>query len=345
MPYVITVMKEVRDHFGVDIHCVNWDENKKTPFVPQNENRITFYKRSSFTLSALLKFIEDRSPEMIFISGRMDKVYMAAAKHYKQKGIPVISACDNQWKGKGKDKIAALMGGYIYRQYFDYLWVPGKRQFEFGKRVGYTNDQLIEGLYCADVSLYKEQFRKKKANAAIYPRSIVFVGRFTRVKGIDILVEAFTKCNQQLDNKWKLVLVGAGDMEYKSDPNANIEVRGFMSTEELAANSLDWGVFCLPSYSEPWGVVVHEFAAAGLPLVCADSVGAADAFVVEGYNGHIFKTGSVSSLADRLSALMNRTDDELWQMAQRSADISGVIDPVKCAYNFMSVLQRHKEAI
>ena len=34
------------------------------------------------------------------------------------------------------------------------------------------------------------------------------------------------------------------------------------------------GCFVLPSLKDNWGVVVHEFAAAGLPLIISDGVGA-----------------------------------------------------------------------
>lgn len=38
------------------------------------------------------------------------------------------------------------------------------------------------------------------------------------------------------------------------------------------------GVFILPSRIEPWGVVVHEFSAAGFPLLLSDQVGSAESF-------------------------------------------------------------------
>ncbi len=342
MPYVITVMKAVRDNFNANIHCVNWDKNKKTPFIPSDLDRIHFYKRSAFNRETLFEFIETRKPDMIFVSGRMDKLYLEAATHYKAKGVPIISACDNQWIGTYKNRIASLLGKQLYRKYFDYLWVPGKRQFEFGKRIGYENSALIEGLYCADVDVYKNIYLQKREMAKAYPRTIAFVGRFTAVKGIDLLIKAFLEAKKEVELPWKLVLVGAGDKQYDFNGKNDIVVKGFMSTDELAENSKEWGVFCLPSFQEPWGVVVHEFAAAGLPLICSDSVGAADAFVIENYNGYIFKNGSVASLKQKLVAMMQKTDDELWQMADRSTGMADVITPIKSAHNFISVLSKEK---
>lgn len=341
MPYVITVMKALRDNHRVNIHCVNWDENKKTPFVPQDLPGIRFYNRSGFTQEKLFTLIDSLQPALVVVSGRMDALYLDAAKHYKAKGIPIVSGSDNQWAGDWKDRIKALFGWWMYRRYFNYLWVPGNRQVEFACHIGYTAGNIIRNVYCADVDIYKQQYRQKIATKKEYPRTIVFVGRFTAVKGIDILIEAFKQANTETPG-WKLVLVGAGDKEYTFDSNSGIETMGFMSTEDLAKNSLNWGVFCLPSHKEPWGVVVHEFAAAGLPLICSDRVGAADAFVRDGENGYIFKNGSVASLKEKLLAVMRKTDAELWKMAAKSAVIADVINPALAAESLMSVLKKEK---
>ena len=42
------------------------------------------------------------------------------------------------------------------------------------------------------------------------------------------------------------------------------------------------GAFVLPSRKEPWGVVVQEAAAARMPVICSDSVGAGDHLVRHG---------------------------------------------------------------
>jgi glycosyltransferase involved in cell wall biosynthesis len=339
MPYVITVMKAVRDNHHAIIHCVNWDEQKKTPFVPTNLEGITFHNRSTFTRENLFTFIDNLQPALIVVSGRMDDLYLEAAKHYKAQGIPIVSGCDNQWTGHWKDRIKALLGWKLYRQYFNYLWVPGDRQVQFAKHIGYKADKIIRYVYCADVDIYQQQWQHKIAEKKAYPRAIVFVGRFTAVKGIDLLVEAFKQADKEVAG-WTLVLVGAGDKEYSFDSSSNIETKGFMTTEELAINSLNWGVFCLPSHKEPWGVVVHEFAAAGLPLICSDSVGAADAFVQSGENGYIFKNGDPASLKEKLVTIMQKADAELWQMAEKSAAIANVINPAKAADSLMSVLKK-----
>ena len=44
----------------------------------------------------------------------------------------------------------------------------------------------------------------------------------------------------------------------------------------------------MPSKKEPWGVVLHEMAIVGLPLLVSDQVGAASMFLKSGANGFAF---------------------------------------------------------
>jgi glycosyltransferase involved in cell wall biosynthesis len=52
----------------------------------------------------------------------------------------------------------------------------------------------------------------------------------------------------------------------------------------------------MPSKKEPWGVVLHEMAIAGLPLLASENVGAASAFLREGENGKVFKLEELSNI-------------------------------------------------
>jgi glycosyltransferase involved in cell wall biosynthesis len=329
-------MKALRSEFNVEIHCICWDQNKMTPFIPHDIDGITFYKRSDFNTAGLKEFIDKKAPQIIFISGRMDKSYLTVAAYFKAKGISIISACDNQWFGTVKNRVAALFSKYIYHRYFTYFWVPGRRQFEFAKRVGYSNKYILGYSLCADTAFFNEAFRNKLQHNNYFPRTIVFVGRFAAEKGLDLLVDAFTEFKREIQSDWKLILVGAGPISISSTNDILIE--NFMSTEELGRASINWGVFCLPSLFEPWGVVLHEFAAAGMPIITSDAVGAADTFVIDKYNGLLFKAGSALALKLAFTELAKMSDTELWEMGKRSVELSNAITPLKSACTFMSVL-------
>ena len=337
MPYAISVMRVLAQDFGIAVDCICWDDaRKKTPFVPVNEPGITFHKRSSFTRESIIQFIEGKNPPLLYISGRMDKLYLEAVLHFKDK-IKIISACDNQWDGSLKNKIAALTSKWVYKKYFEYFWVPSQRSYEYTRRMGYAKNKIVRNMYTGDANIFPKAFLDyKAAKKEKYPHELVYVGRFAKVKGLDLLVEAFTQAKNEVKNDWSLTLVGAGDVPVTA--TADIKVKGFMTPQELANGSRNWGVFCLPSTKEPWGVVVHEFTMAGLPVICSDNVGAGDSLVINNYNGFVFESGNLAALKIALIEMMAIPDEELWEMANRSHELSKYQSPTIAAYCLLSIL-------
>jgi glycosyltransferase involved in cell wall biosynthesis len=94
---------------------------------------------------------------------------------------------------------------------------------------------------------------------------------------------------------------------------------GFVQPSEMDNFVRRGGVFVLPSTYEPWGVVLHEFAASGYPLITTEAVGAASAFLESDGNGIMVKTGRLVDLRSALESFANLSDEDLWRMARHSA--------------------------
>ena len=97
---------------------------------------------------------------------------------------------------------------------------------------------------------------------------------------------------------------------------------GFLQSDELLTFMAEGGVFVLPSHKEPWGVVVHEFAAAGFPLLLSDRVNSGTSLLVEGKNGYTFKAKNMKDLEKSLDKIMNLNSSELIEMAKFSRELS-----------------------
>jgi len=344
MPYTIAVMRALVRYHNAVISCIYWDEKKRTPFVPADEAGITFHKRSAFTYDSLKRFVDELRPAIIYVAGRMDKLYLKVTLQFRYaKGIHVVTGSDNQWTGSMKQRIAAFFSFLLYRRYFEFFWVPGPRQKLYAQKMGYAENHgdsdglIINHLLTADAAIFGPAYeRNKEAKKNKYPHNIAFAGRFAASKGIDLLIAAFIEVKAVLRNDWQLILIGSGDM--KVEPSTSIIVKGFMSSDELAADSVNHGFFCLPSRYEPWGVVVHEFAMAGLPMICSDAVGATDDLVQNGENGYIFTSGNKESLKKALTNIMAKSDEELLLMGERSHELSRMQSPEIAADSLMSIL-------
>ena len=109
---------------------------------------------------------------------------------------------------------------------------------------------------------------------------ILFLSRFDRKKGLDILLPAFTKVRERFPTA-ALVLAGSGDKALAETLHSqarslgierDVVWPGFLEGAEKQAAFADADVFVLPSYSENFGIAVVEALAAGCPAVVSDQV-------------------------------------------------------------------------
>lgn len=153
---------------------------------------------------------------------------------------------------------------------------------------------------------------------------ILFVGRVTRDKGIIELLSAFNQL-QVSDRPVHLLLVGPFEPERDPLPDETrkqiemqpqVHALGFTQQPEQYMAISD--LFCLPSYREGFGSVVIEAAAAGIPAVVTDIVGARDT-VINGTTGILVPAKDDVLLADALSHLLQDNERRI-QMGQAARE-------------------------
>ncbi len=327
-------------NLGAEVHVVYSDQKKLTPFQPEPLSNLYFYRLSELNHLSLEELVNRLSPDITFISGWQEKKYLKIAYQLKKNNKIVVSGFDDQWYGTMRQIIASFFFkcGFL-KLLYSHAWVSGPYQFEYARRYGFLKKNIIYDLYSADLDLFHDAHENniisKKNN---YPHRFLFVGRLELIKGIDILLHAWEMLgNDKCD--WELVLIGNGSMKSQILNNRNIIFKDFMHPNDLKSEISKAGCFVLPSRIEPWGVVVHEFASAGLPLVVSNTVGSASTFLIEGLNGYSFDCGNVNSLVKRLKQIINSTDDKLMSMGTESNFLSNRISPITSAQNLLSVIR------
>ncbi|MCB9036093.1 MAG: glycosyltransferase family 4 protein [Lewinellaceae bacterium] len=341
MGYTMACLKALACLNGqVYIHLVRWDQKRLTPYEPPAEDRISLYERSTFDSNeALLAWARLLQPRCVFVSGWMDKGYLYVARQLKKEGIPVIAGVDTQWKKTIRQQVASsVLRGYFNR-HFSYMMVPGPQQYEYAKRLGFTIDRILPNLYAADVALFNRAYQESKSSKAkVFPHRFLFVGRFHPIKGIMKLVQAFQELSLEANHDWDLLLVGNGPIKAQIPNDAKIRVLDFLPPDRLAEEIRHAGVFILPSIAEPWGVVLHEFAAAGMPLIASHDVGSARRFLIKGYNGFLFSHQEAGYLKAQLKKMVQKTDEELLLMGARSHQLGQQVTPELFAATVLSIL-------
>ena len=298
------------------IHIVRFPVNAEAPFKFNFPENVTVYERNNYTTDQLIKLAKSLQPDIIFGSGWVDKGYLKVCRHFKGK-IPTVMSMDNHWFGSFKQRLMRLIAPVVIHRSYSHVWAPGKPQKEYALKLGFKDEQIQEGFYCADVSLFAPE-AKYRTETSKFPHRFIYVGRYIQAKGLDLLFSAFTELSDEYNNDWELWCVGTGDMFDQRVIHPKIKHLGFLQPSELKEQLRHAGVFVLPSRFEPWGVVVHEMAAAGFPMICSSAVGAATQFLESGKNGFLFKNEDKNDLKNKMIKIMETNDITLRQMAHHS---------------------------
>ena len=149
--------------------------------------------------------------------------------------------------------------------------------------------------------------RRLREELGAAPEDIVVlsVGRLAPEKGMDDLVEAVAAAS---DSRLLLVVAGEGPERERlerlaRDRGARLVLTGDRPWERITELYTAADVFALLSSREPWGVVVNEAAACGLPLVLSDRVGAAHDLLRDGENGFLVQAHDVPAAVEAFRRL------------------------------------------
>lgn len=147
---------------------------------------------------------------------------------------------------------------------------------------------------------------------------ILFFGRITRVKGVELLATAIKQCPNL-----RFLIAGRGDLEKVFLNLPNCQMVGFLEGKELEAAISRASLSVFPSiWNENCPMGIAESIARGTPVIGA-SVGGIPEMIIDGYNGLLFEAGSVDDLVSKLQLVMHN-QGMLETMSQNCISSSGV---------------------
>lgn len=173
-------------------------------------------------------------------------------------------------------------------------------------------------------------------------RTILFIGRLTEIKGLDVLLKAM----KGMDDL-RLIVAGDGELRDELESLAralavNAEFVGRISNRERQQLFSKCDAVVIPSRvlsdgrTEGTPVVCLEAMAAGR-VVVASEVGGLAEVIVDGENGLLFKPGDDRMLAEVLSRVM--TDESLrWKLAENARSSVASYDWAMIGSRYASII-------
>lgn len=181
----------------------------------------------------------------------------------------------------------------------------GRRRLE---AMGVEAGRVEVALQSADVARFQDAGSARNGRDADGPLRVLAVGRLVPDKNLGALIEAFAGAGLE-PGEAELELCGSGPLEAELRALAArlgvaVRFRGYAPPGELPALYARAGALALVSSYEPFGVTAREAAAAGLPLICSRTAGAAGDVAVEGENALLVDPGDRSEIGAALRRLV-----------------------------------------
>ena len=328
MKHILFLYTEIADYFiscceylsqDYKITIVRWPINKEAPFNFTSNSSITILEKNN-NWSEVEDQLKKIDFNLIITSGWLDKDYLKLTKAYKKKGVPTVITLDNHWQGSLKQNIARILAPFTLKNIFTYAWVPGKPQKEYAQKLGFKKDHIFENFYCANEKLFTENFKNSNSKYEPLKKRFIYVGRYMQHKGVFDLWEAYIKLRKE-GTEWELWCLGTGDEWENRIEHDGIKHFGFIQPDQLPEILSECTIFILPSHFEPWGVVVHENAISGFPMILSNKIGAHTRFLDNKKNGLLFESQNVNDLFQKMKHLSELSPQELKEMGKRSHEI------------------------
>jgi glycosyltransferase involved in cell wall biosynthesis/predicted metal-dependent phosphoesterase TrpH len=132
--------------------------------------------------------------------------------------------------------------------------------------------------------------------------NVLYAGRLTKEKGVDLLADAFLNARWR-DPRLRLVLAGGGPEEepLRARLGDGATFLGWLSGDDLARAYASADVFLFASQTDTFGQVILEAQASGLPVVAVDE-GGPSSLIAHGESG-LLARANADALADAVLSI------------------------------------------
>ncbi|RRB06341.1 glycosyltransferase family 4 protein [Larkinella rosea] len=293
-------------------------------------------------MKALVSRMRAYRPDMLLITGYYDPAQIALMTVAKLSGIKVIIQTEStpvdlvrsgakEWL---KSRIISMADGFFCfgTPQADYLIQLGVRP----EKILVHRNAVVDNSKLRHIHdrVLPDRFLKQ-TEAGLKPANFIYVGRLAPEKNITLLIDSFHQALQKAKDStgWGLILLGDGNQ--KATLLAQIDRLHLQDSVQILPNQ-PWyrvpetlalaDVLVLPSLSEPWGLVVNEAMACGMPVVVSNRCGCAQDLVQHNQNGYVFDPLQPGELT---TSLLNFIDGRANQQAMslRSEQIIAEFDP------------------
>jgi len=355
-PYRIPVFNVLARRTGLDLHVIflaETDETLRQWRVYKNEicfsnNVLPSWRwragRSSFLINrGLWSALNKANPQVIICGGYNVAASWEALLWACRRRVAFVlwSESNGHDARRGRAWVEFLKGYFL--RHCDGFVVPGKASFEYLSSLGSPEERILTAPNAVDNSFFATRAESTIGHATEFrdrlklpSRFILFVGRLVPEKGVFDLLQAYAKLESDVRSEVGLVFAGNGSSGVELAQQAKrispglVCFPGFAQREDLAGLYALAECLVLPTHSDPWGLVVNEAMACGLPIIVSSVAGCSADLVEDGWNGYVVAPRDAERLSVAINSLV-RQPELKQRMSRHSSERIRNYSPEACA--------------
>ncbi len=247
-------------------------------------------------------------PTHLFVPGYATFPALVAALFGRLSGCCNVLMSESNQDDHVRRPIIEALKRVLVRSFFDAALVGGTKAAAYARILGIPARHISFGYNVVDNERFRVMSKELKPSAHPFHNEpyLVYVGRFAPEKNLALSLRAFSEYRRR-GGRMVLALVGAGPLEE--------QLKGLVSELSLenyvrfVGSQIDEGLvryfsfseaLLLPSTREPWGLVVNEALACGIPVLASNRCGCVPELVHHGWNGLLFDPTKQSEIVDTL---------------------------------------------
>ena len=283
------------------------------------------------------------SPQVMICGGYNYAASWEALLWARRHSVPfVLWSESNRHDVRGGSAGVEFLKAYFVR-HCDRFVVPGKASLEYLRLLAPAEASILTAPNAVDNELFSMQAQEARVHEPEFrermglpSRYILFAGRLVPEKGIFDLLEAYARLESGLRSEVGLVFAGDGGSRAELEQRAQrirpgtVSFAGFAQREDMAGLYALAEAMVLPTRSDPWGLVVNEAMACGLPIIVSSVAGCSFDLVESGWNGFVVPPRDAEKLRAAIDTLL-RHPALKGQMGARSLERIRAYSPESCA--------------
>jgi len=270
-------------------------------------------KRNFFnplTFGILRQIIKYR-PDVVWIHGYAFYSILVVILYSKMVGAQIILRGDSNANNSQSSLIRRLLF-YIFRALkMDFFYI-GESNKQFYKMHKVEDEKLFFMPFAVDNDTFAgADARRNNQNGKI---NLLYAGKYQNRKNVKAIIEALSALPVGIISSYHLTIVGDGRQEKALKKLVNtlnlessVTFKPTMNQNNLIQEYELNQVGILPSITEPWGLIINEYMAAGIVPIVSEQSGCASTLIEHGKTGYKFDAHDVQSLSDIIASLEHDT--------------------------------------